>query len=228
MCGRFANHVGAMHGWDAVLGDWPGSGQLSFNVAPTQPVPVVLRGGTAVMRWGMIPPWSDTPNPSFSTFNARLDSVAQKPTFRHAWALGQRCLVPILGYYEWRQQNGRKQPYFVTREDKGPTVLAGLFETAHREGFPPSFTVLTRPAQGQLATLHHAMPVMISAESGQAWLQDDVEMAWQIAHKDTPQGMYFYPVSPSVNNVRWDNPDAVKPLSDTEKADDAAQQGFDF
>lgn len=228
MCGRYANHVGAMHGWVDVLGNWVDHPQLdlplSFNVAPTQAVPVVTASGIAAMRWGLIPPWFDGDQPQFSTFNARLVSIDEKPSFRHAWQAQQRCLLPAKGYYEWRDENGVKQAYFVCRHDAQPLMFAGVYEPGnHRHG--PSCTVLTRPAEGVLAPLHHAMPVMLNPEHGQAWFSTDVNAAENVAWRAYEDGEYrYYPVSNRVNSVRNDGPDLIERFEEKPPQ----QDGFDF
>jgi putative SOS response-associated peptidase YedK len=177
MCGRYANHVGAMHGWTDILSEWPTDAQLGFNLAPTQMIPAFTAVGSAAMRWGLIPDWVGQATTSFSTFNARLATVAEKPAFKHAWQTAQRCLIPALGYYEWRQQHGKKQAYFVRRSDGHPTIFAGLYEPARNQDIPWSCTILTRPAEDVLAELHHSMPVSLLPEHGQTWLSGGISPA---------------------------------------------------
>ncbi len=98
MCGRHANHMQKISGWQDILGDWPGSAELSMNIAPTQNIPVVVqqsgRTQTTNMRWGLIPSWSKTAKPKYATFNARAETVRQKPSFRDACRNAQTCLIP--------------------------------------------------------------------------------------------------------------------------------------
>lgn len=226
MCGRYANHVGAMHDWTDILTDWPSEGQLGFNLAPTQMIPAFTAIGSAAMRWGLLPDWVDQANTSFSTFNARLATVAEKPAFRHAWQNSQRCLIPALGYYEWRQENGQKQAYFVQRTDGHPTVFAGLYEPARNENIPWSCTVLTRPAEGELAQLHHSMPVSLLPEHGPTWLSGDVEVAEQSAWRNLASEFSYYPVSHLVNSTVNQGPGLIEPI--TKQAASNEQQNFDF
>lgn len=228
MCGRYANHVGAMHGWVDVLGNWVEQPQLdlplSYNVAPTQQVPVITPTGITAMRWGLVPPWFEGHQPEFSTFNARLVSIDEKPSFRYAWQAQQRCLLPAKGYYEWREENGIKQAYFVCRNDDTPVMFAGVFESGNqRHG--PSCTVLTRPAEGALAPLHHAMPVMLNPEHSRIWYGGDISDAERVAWRDYQNHEYrFYPVSSRVNSVCNDGPDLIAPCTLTSPK----QEGFNF
>lgn len=223
MCGRYANHVGAMHDWTDILTDWPNDAQLGFNIAPTQMIPAFVESGGQAMRWGLIPNWLDEPSSKFSTFNARLATAAEKPTFRHAWESGQRCLIPALGYYEWRTEEGRKQAYFVSRNDQTPLVFAGLCEPS-RGNVTASCTVLTRPAEGQLEQLHHAMPVILKPEHAEVWFQGSTQEAEQVAWREYGEEFKYYPVSNEVNRVANQGSQLITPQVQIREP----QQGFDF
>ena len=212
-----------MHGWTDILTDWPTDAQLGFNIAPTQMIPAFLSNGGQAMRWGLIPNWLDKPNSKYSTFNARLATVGEKPTFRHAWQTGQRCLVPALGYYEWRVEEGGKQAYFVCRNDQHPLVFAGLYEPA-RDSVPASCTILTRPAEGMLEPLHHAMPVMLNPEHALTWFEGDSQEAEQVAWREYADEFKYYPVSNAVNRVANQGGQLIEPQINIRQP----QQGFDF
>lgn len=223
MCGRYVSHVGAMHGWTEILTDWPEQLPLSFNVAPTQMVPVFVCSTGEPMRWGLIAPWAEDTDSRYHTFNARLGTVAEKPTFRGAWTKGQRCLLPARGYYEWRSENGVKNAYFVCRKDAAPVVFAGLFEPARGEQIPASCTILTRPAEGELAQLHHAMPVILEPQHADAWLNGTLEHAAAIAWRDYADVLTYYRVANKVNRVVSQGESLIDPFDEPE-----SQQGFGF
>lgn len=223
MCGRFANHVGAMHGWADVLGDWPEQAEVGFNVAPTKMAPIVTASGCEVFRWGLLPSWVKTANTEFSTFNARLKTLAEKPSFRHAWQSDQRCIVPALGYYEWRQENGIKQAYFVCRKDGRPILFGGLYESP-RPDAPGSFTIITRPAEGQLEPLHHAMPLMFDGEQSTKWFASDKSQAEALAWYTYASDYHYYPVSSKVNRVANQGPELIEHV----EPESQIQQGFGF
>lgn len=126
MCGRFANHVAAMRDWADILGEWPANVTLGYNITPSQTIPIFTASGGLVARWGLIPSWSNKASNKYATFNARIESITEKPTFRGAWGSRQRCLIPALGYCEWKTEHGTNQPYFVVAVDKSPLVFAGL------------------------------------------------------------------------------------------------------
>lgn len=223
MCGRYANHVGAMHGWADILADWPAQAELGFNVAPTQMAPIVTPDGCEVFRWGLLPSWVKTANTEFSTFNARLKTLAEKPSFRQAWKSGQRCIVPALGYYEWRQENGHKQAYFVCRKDGNPILFGGLYESP-RQDAPGSFTIITRPSEGELQPLHHAMPLMFDRQLAKQWFDADVSQSEDIAWLPYADDYKYYPVSSKVNKVINQGPELIQ---ETEP-ESQIQQGFGF
>lgn len=201
MCGRFANHVQDMRNWVSLLRGWPAGVDTGFNIAPTQQVPVVTLTGCESMRWGLIPAWSKTSTLRFATFNARLESVAEKPAFRNAWQREQTCLVPMLGYYEWLAAGAKKTPYFVTSVTGDPLVAAGLWEARAEMN---SFTVLTEPARGDLQSLHPRMPVLLTVDAADAWLRGQL----------TPRAeasLRYFRVSDAVNNPRHQGETLTQP-----------------
>lgn len=210
MCGRFANHVQAMHEWLDILGNWPADIPTGFNVAPTQIIPAVQAQGTFAMRWGLVPAWSKEASPKYATFNARLESVADKPAFRNAWRRSQTCLIPALGYFEWRTEQGAKQPYFVhSQEDSSLLVFAGLWE--QREG-QYSCTILTRESAGELAQLHSRMPVMLSPGDARSWLIEGTGMADQLDQSAVHLDARFHAVDRSVGNSRSQGEALIRPI----------------
>src|SRR5262245_30288305 len=95
----------------------------NYNVAPTQLTPVVRpkpedkRRELVMMKWGLISPRAKYASSGYSMINARADSVADKPAFRHAFR-NRRCLMVVDGFYEWQKTNGKKQPYFIGMKDE--------------------------------------------------------------------------------------------------------------
>lgn len=202
----------------------------SWNVAPTSDVPVVLerflsgtpgsrstRGGTAVVgkavrqvhvaRWGLVPGWARDASAGARAFNARSETVLEKPTFRDA-AASRRCAVPVQGYYEWKTGPGRaKRPFYVSRADGALTFFAGLYEwwrdPAKAPGDPGSWLLTTSiltaaapdPAEvtesGQpavlaaLGELHDRMPVPMNRETMAAWLDPAAAEPAALVHQVT-------------------------------------------
>ena len=223
MCGRYANHVEAMHGWTDILKDWPAEILPNYNIAPTQMVAAFTHQGGMSMRWGLIPPWANEAG-GFATFNARLDTVAIKPSFKAAWAQSRRCLIPALGYYEWREEEGAKQAYLVKRCDDYALVFGGLYEPGNNGSKPYSCTILTRPATGYLLDLHRVTPVFIQPEQAQDWLNGDVAEAQKIANQEYADDYEYFPVDNQVNKVSNNGPQLIKKITIQPRP----QQSFGF
>ena len=162
MCGRFAMP------WDPdELADRLGvntnedarSVAPSYNIAPDATIAVIRRtadGGSllAGARWNLIPAWSDTDRLPYPTFNAGVESAADKPTFRDAARHG-RILIPMLGYYEW---DAPRTPYWFHARDNRILLAAGLLSIWRGM---PTCSILTRRAEGRCAEIHDRMPVVI-------------------------------------------------------------------
>jgi putative SOS response-associated peptidase YedK len=150
----------------------------SWNVAPTQTSLVVRRhpesGGRHLdaLRWGLVPRWAKDTKDAAKLINARGEGIAQKPSFRDAFAK-RRCLVPMDGFYEWRKAaDGSKQAYAVALASGAPMAVAGLWEgwKSPDGEWLRSFTVITTESNGKQALVHHRMPVILARGTWDAWL----------------------------------------------------------
>ncbi|HRN18997.1 MAG TPA: SOS response-associated peptidase [Trueperaceae bacterium] len=189
-----------------------------YNIAPTQLVPVV-RGrddGTREMismRWGLVPHWVKDPAEfKANLFNARSESAAEKPSFRDAMRSG-RCLLPASGFYEWKQEAGAKQPYFIHRKDGAPMALAGLYSHWGRgEGAMLTCTILTTDANDDVRQLHDRMPVILERGDWERWLDPGERDAHAVEDLLGPADdglLESWPVSKAVGNARVDGPELV-------------------
>jgi putative SOS response-associated peptidase YedK len=140
----------------------------SWNVAPTDPLPVVRfdpkerQRSLDVMRWGLIPYWAKDIKIGFSTINARAEEIDTKPAFREAFRQ-RRCLVPRDNFYEWQKTATGKQPFAIALKGGGLMAMAGLWETWRSpEGERiRSFTIATTTPNELCAKLHNRMPVVL-------------------------------------------------------------------
>ena len=179
MCGRIALGEMSWEDFDAWLAIRPADRPIParYNDPPTSEVPIAYRDGAAVQgafaRWGLVPHWhrGALSGMRFSTFNARAEDAARKPAFRDAWRHG-RCLVLARGYYEWKRDGDAKQPFFIHPAGNAPgLVFAGLMTRVALPDFEgASCAVLTEPAEGDLAAIHHRMPVTLAPEAVAGWL----------------------------------------------------------
>ncbi len=220
---------------DEIAGPLP---PVSYNTAPTDPVPAVwvrptrehpdagLRQLTA-LRWGLVPSWSKDPRSGARMINARRETIATKPAFRKALA-SRRCLLPALGYYEWYtaatpDARGRpvKHPFFIHPIDDRLLVMGGLYEfwrDPAAVGTPAEWlrtcTIITMTASDAVGHIHDRMPVTISPENWDAWLDRETgsEQALGLLDDDPGARLTAHAVSPLVNRVANDGPELIAPL----------------
>lgn len=224
MCGRYFLHSTADK-LTQLFGEMPMPVLAPrFNIAPTQPVPIVRQDATGrremvLVRWGLIPSWSDGPDNRYSMINARVESAAQKPAYRSAFR-NRRCLIPADGFYEWKTLAGGKQPYVLRPRDARPLALAGLWEHWQDDhgNELESCSILVRAANTQIQTVHERMPVTIAPEAFDLWLdrssQKPQPMETLLAVQQMPE-LEIYPVSRMVNNPKTDEAVLIEPLEDT-------------
>ena len=206
MCGRYNNHLPKMHGWAEELQQWP-EVKASYNIAPSSTIASFRSRRGEAMRWGLVPSWSNSFDSKFATFNARIETVDEKPTFRNAWRKSQRCLIPMAGYYEWAGDKGNKTPFYITDKDQGCIAVAGLYESWGDGQL--SCTVLTAPANDELAHIHHRMPIMLTPAGVKDWIYGDHDKD-AVLNAAQPNVVY-YPVTSAVGNVRNDDDGLIKP-----------------
>ena len=188
-----------------------------YNVPPTTMVPVVTSASgersLESMRWGLIPAWARDAKNLYSTFNARADTVATKPTFRDAWKSGRRCLIVTDGFYEWRKTD--KQPFCIAIGNKQPMLMAGLWEEWKPKGGEAvrSCTIITTAANAFMADIHDRMPVIIGAEDWAAWLGEELLADPAALLKPfPPERMTHWPVDKRVGSVKNQGPELAEPL----------------
>lgn len=197
-----------------------------YNIAPTQPVPVVIVDEGArrfrLMRWGLIPSWVKDPRTFSLLINARAETIQDKPAFRNAFRR-RRCLVPADGYYEWKAGGSRKQPYFIHPAGGGPIGFAALWETWTGPNGEELDTVaiVTTAARGGLADLHDRVPVTIAPHHFAPWLETDETDTEAVMALLRPPGegeFVWHPVSTAVNRTANDNPQLILPIAAEEMA----------
>jgi putative SOS response-associated peptidase YedK len=115
MCGRFALQANTEEIAEYLATDVPELYMPRYNIAPTTPVLALTASELTFFSWGLVPSWSKDVNIGSRMFNARAETVAQKPSFKNAYKR-RRCLIPASGFYEWKSEQGGKQPYFCHLE----------------------------------------------------------------------------------------------------------------
>lgn len=147
-----------------------------YNIAPTQEVVSILRDGTShldLLRWGLIPSWAKDEAIGNKMINARAETLAEKPSFRRLLR-SKRCLVVADGFYEWRQEAGSKAktPMYITLKSGLPFAFAGLWDLWHSPDGQQirSCTIITTRPNELVASIHDRMPVILSADTREQWL----------------------------------------------------------
>ena len=220
MCGRYNIITDAQALYDAyqVEADLDGGRLARYNVAPaTEQLVIIAEGaGRAARwhRWGLIPHWAKDQAIGYKTINARGESAAAKPAFRAALRQ-RRCLVPATGFYEWKVQDGGKQPYLIKPRSGGLMSFAGLWESwAGPDGEVRSFTIITTEPNALMARIHDRMPAIIARDRYARWLdpslQDPAEIQPMIARYPA-EAMQAIPVSARINSVRNQGAELIEP-----------------
>lgn len=194
-----------------------------FNIAPTQPVLAIIpsqtgRGNAGThFQWGLVPSWAKEVSIGSKMINARAETVAEKPAFRHAFRR-RRCLIPASGFYEWQARpSGPKQPFWISAADSGLLTFAGLWESwMSADGSElETCTIITTTANDALAPIHARMPVIIAAADFQTWLDVSDETATAAAsallRPAADSVTTARPVSTRVNSVRNDDASLIEP-----------------
>jgi len=199
------------------------------NVAPTQPIPVVIvENGVRhfrLMRWGLLPAWVKDPRRFTLLINARAETVLEKPAFKNA-IKRRRCLIPADGYYEWQGSETRKRPHFIHRRDGRPIGLAGLAETWIGPNGEELDTVaiVTAPASADLAVLHHRVPVTIAPADFDRWLDCrayDAEAAMALLIAPEEGEFAWHEISTRVNRVANDDAQLTLPITPEQREAEA-------
>jgi putative SOS response-associated peptidase YedK len=207
--------------------------------APEEPAEAKPRGSEAtdrkrqlrVVTWGLVPSWAKDPKIGSRLINARMETVAEKPAFRRAFER-RRAILPADGYYEWYQtEDGpltkagkpRKQPFFIRPRDGSILAMAGLYELwrdpTKADDDPARWrwtcTVITTDAEDELGRIHDRMPLMLTRDRYDAWLDPDnhdPDSLLALLQPASPGLLEAYPVSTLVSHVANNGPELVEPL----------------
>jgi putative SOS response-associated peptidase YedK len=222
MCGRFSLGATIRVGQLFDLPNWPET-PPRYNIAPSQEVPAVIQNretGTRefhAIRWGLVPSWAKDPAIGNRMINARSETAATKPTFRKPLR-ERRCLILADGFYEWKRERSRKQPYYIKLRDGDPFAFAGLWDHwAPADGQPlETCTILTTTPNEVVQRIHDRMPVILPPAAYDLWLDPTIHEVERIQGVLVPYAakeMTVYPVSPRVNNPAYDTPECLAPLA---------------
>ena len=223
MCGRYRlsrrKQVLEEH-FDSVaeMEEW----EPRYNIAPTQPVPVIRQDPKrplrelALLRWGLVPRWAKDASGAARMINARSETAGTKAAFADALKF-RRCLVPADGFYEWQKMGKVKQPYCFEINGGELFAFAGLWDRWNdaRGTSLESFSILTTTPNAVAASVHDRMPVILDPDSYDLWLDPgmkDVATVSELLKPSDARLMRCYAVSDRINRVANDDEECVHPV----------------
>ena len=198
--------------------DW----EPRYNIAPTQPVPVIRQNPKeplrelSLMRWGLIPSWAKGASAAASMINARSETASTKPAFADALKY-RRCLIPADGFYEWKQSAGSKQPFCFEVNDGELFAFAGLWDRWKDASgaWLTSCSILTTTPNAVTSTVHDRMPVILNRRDYDFWLDPGIGNVCAVCEPLKPydaQQMRSYPVSMRINHVANDDEECSREI----------------
>jgi putative SOS response-associated peptidase YedK len=226
MCGRYRlsrrkqlieEYFGSVSGDD----DW----NPRYNIAPTQPVPIIRqnpkepRRELSMVRWGLIPSWAKDMSGAAMMINARSETAATKSAFRDP--LTNRCLIPADGFYEWQRRGKAKQPHCFEVNNGELFAFAGLWDRWKEPSgqWIKSCSILTTTPNAVTSTVHDRMPVILGPDNYDLWLDPgmtNVEAVSEMLKPFDAEQMRCYPVSTRINHVANDDAECSAPVELTE------------
>lgn len=192
----------------------------NYNIAPTQPVAAVRQNSEgerelSALRWGLIPSWAKDKSFGAKAINAQSETVFEKNAFR--WPVRkQRCLIPADGFYEWKTEGKKKQPFFIRVGKDMPFAFAGIWDSWKDpdENTIESCSILTTDANSLIQLIHPRMPVILSPDDYDVWLDPALDTPNQLSpllKPYPPETMTVYPVRPRVNSFTNNDPQLIEP-----------------
>ena len=218
MCGRYGLHhdpQAVAAGLDAHASSGAQAFSPRYNLAPTATAPVIDQARRMTLaRWGLVPHWAKPDTFKALLFNARSETLFQKPSFRDA-ARTARCVVPASGFYEWRTEDGVKQPYWIARQDGAPLMLAGVHADRPDAGaYARTFAIVTQPPGRLMQQLHDRQPVMLTEQALEAWLNPSLKDPGALEAPLTDarnDGLVAHPVGREVGRAQAEGPHLIAP-----------------
>jgi putative SOS response-associated peptidase YedK len=224
MCGRFRlsrrkQLVEEYFGSVSSEGDW----SPRYNIAPTQPVPVIRQNPKepvrelSLMKWGLIPSWAPNPSVAASMINARSETASTKPAFRDALK-SRRCLIPADAFYEWVRKGKAKQPYCFEGNDGKLFAFAGIWDRWKdpQGGWIKTCSILTMTPNAVTSAVNDRMPDILDPDCCDLWLDPgmtDMQVVSELLKPYDASRMRSYPVSMRVNHVANDDEECSRPVA---------------
>lgn len=223
MCGRFTLFHSSNELEKVFEISFP-SIEPNYNLAPSQPILTISNemneAKASFMRWGLIPYWAKREDVGQKMINARAETLHEKRSFKNLLA-NNRCIIPASSFYEWKKENGKKQPYVIESTDQQVLAFAGLWDswrnTKTNETIQ-SCTILTTVASENIKTIHPRMPVVLEEGNRQAWLDPTITDYDQLSflfQPISPKHLQSRSVSTLVNNPKHNGPQLLETIKKT-------------
>ena len=185
--------------------------ETNFNITPQTKVPIFIENELTMATWGFFPDWIKNQKNSKPLFNTRWETVQEKRTFKAAFKK-HRCLVPISGWYEWKNVNDEKQPYYFYKQNE-LLKAAGLYWL--RSSGDIEFSIITKEAEDNLLTIHNRTPLILNNTSQKLWTSHvDLNNLYSDISKQRNPSINFHRVSKSVNNPKNRNSSLINEYSE--------------
>jgi putative SOS response-associated peptidase YedK len=193
-----------------------------YNVAPTQPIPVIRQNPKepvrelSLMKWGLIPSWAKDSSVAAQMINARSETASTKPAFRDALK-SRRCLIPADGFYEWMRTGKTKQPYCFEVNDGELFAFAGLWDRWKDPSgnWVKTCSILTTTPNAMTAAVHDRMPVILDPDYYDLWLDPGMQNLATASDLLNPYDaclMRCYPISTRINHVANEDEECSRPV----------------
>ena len=182
--------------------------EQNFNVAPQNQAPCIIDNNFVIAHWGYFPDWLKSQSNPRPLFNTRYESLLEKKTFTSAFK-NSRCLIPISGWYEWKDEDGIKQPYYFFDNSENVLFAAGLYW--NRSSGDIETSIITREAVSSLQTIHNRSPLLLTKDQREIWTSDlSSEEIYPEVLGYEYDNIEFYKVDRAVNNPKNNNDSLIR------------------
>lgn len=201
---------------------WDGDWNPRYNIAPTQPIPVIWQHPKeairqlSLMKWGLIPSWAKSPSGAARMINSRSETASTKSAFRDPLKY-RRCLIPADAFYEWKRKGTSKQPFCFELNDGELFAFAGLWDgwKDPSGNWVKSCSILTTVPNAVTSAVHDRMPVILRKDDYDVWLDPgmtNVQVISEMLRPCDARLMRCYPVSTRINHVANDDEECLRPV----------------
>jgi putative SOS response-associated peptidase YedK len=222
MCGRFSLATDISVLQEQFNFKWSNEITINprFNVAPSQQILTIGSDGEkrigTMMKWGLVPYWSNDTKIGYKMINARAEGIDEKPSFKTPFKR-KRCLILSDGFYEWKKEEKKKQPFRFMMKDDRPFAFAGLWDQWDKDGeLLYSCTIITTTPNEMTQEVHNRMPVILEEDAYDLWIDakmNDTEYLKSLLIPFPAEKMKSYPVSTLVNSPKNNVEECLSPIN---------------